>query len=67
MEQLTNCSIKTIEDATQASLSLLEKYISLIGIIVTLGSNGVFYIDNLTKTSTHIKSPNVNAIDTTVI
>jgi sugar/nucleoside kinase (ribokinase family) len=65
-EQLSNYSIKTVDDAVKASISLLDKFNLKSGLIVTLGANGVLYTDKITKNYIHKKCPNVKVVDTTV-
>ncbi len=65
--QLSNTSeIKSVEDAKNASLLLLDRYEICQGIIVTLGEMGVLYTDKLTRNSYHKKCNKVKVVDSTV-
>ena len=65
-EQLSGHSVGDIDQAKIASETILEKFDVAIGVVVTLGSNGVFYMDKLTKKSIHQKCHNVKVVDTSV-
>lgn len=64
IEQLSDMTYKSVNDAKLSSFFLLEKYDIQIGVIVTLGSNGVIYTDKATKHSIHKTCSPVNAVDT---
>lgn len=64
--QLSNTEIKSVEDAKNASLLLLDRYEICQGIIVTLGEMGVLYTDKLTRNSYHKKCNKVKVVDSTV-
>ncbi len=65
--QLSETSeIKSVDDAKNASLILLDRYEICLGIIVTLGEMGVLYTDKLTRNSIHKKCNKVKVVDSTV-
>ena len=64
--QLSDLEIKTVENATNAALALLDKFKIRIGVIVTLGEMGVLYVDQLKRSSFHKQCQKVNVVDTTV-
>ncbi len=70
VEQLSQVIVNNvIEDAKKASLSLLEKYSVNVGVIVTLGAEGVIFTgrqDQQQATSIHVKGEKVKVVDTTV-
>jgi sugar/nucleoside kinase (ribokinase family) len=59
-------SVKTVEDAIEASNIVLSREGFHIGVIVTLGELGAVYVDKLTRTPRHFSSPKVKVVDTTV-
>ena len=64
--QLSQLEVKSIDDAKSASLALLNKLDIQLGVIVTLGENGVLYTDKSTKTCFHKNSAKVQVLDSTV-
>ena len=66
IEQLSNVEVNDIKDAENACLSLLNKYDVKLGVIVTLGANGVLFVERKTKESFHIQAQKVKVIDTSV-
>jgi sugar/nucleoside kinase (ribokinase family) len=64
--QLSQVEVNSIDDAKSASLALLNQLDVQLGVIVTLGENGVLYTDKPTKTSFHKKSSKVQVLDSTV-
>ena len=65
--QLSGLEIKTVENATNAALSIIDNFKVQIGVIVTLGEMGVVYVNKLTRSSFHKQSKKVKVVDTTVI
>lgn len=64
--QLSRINIKSTEDIKKASFFLLEKYHINLGIIVTLGEKGVFFINANDKSYFHVPSEKVQVVDTSV-
>lgn len=64
IEQLTHLPSETIEQVKTACYDLLSKYGINKGIIVTLGGNGVLFVNSTTKIATHQTSQAVKVIDT---
>lgn len=64
IEQLSKMQTSTIDETKAASLAILNKYNVKVGIIVTLGGNGVLYTDVATKSAIHITTTPVKVLDT---
>lgn len=66
ISQLSKINVESIEDVKKASFFLLEKYHINLGIIVTLGEKGVFFINANDKSYFHVPTEKVKVVDTSV-
>jgi sugar/nucleoside kinase (ribokinase family) len=66
-EQLSGLEVKSIENAQDVALNLIEKLNVQKGVLITLGENGVIWTNKQTKRSYHKKCEKVQVIDSTVI
>ena len=65
-EQLSGLEVKSIENAQDVALNLIEKLNVQKGVLITLGENGVIWTNNKQR-SYHKKCEKVQVIDSTVI
>ena len=62
---MSGLEIKSIEQAQNVCLVLIEKYGIKIGVLITLGEKGVVY-SNIKKELVHQQAKKVKVVDTSV-
>lgn len=65
-EQLSHLPCESLDEVRASSLYLLTKYEIKMGVIITLGGNGVLFTDAVSRSHIHCATSPVKAVDTSV-